>query len=108
MVQQDLNNDMVKLVEYTIVSVARGNEGALPDGSSQVVFTERMTSEAFAAWRIADYTANHPIEPDATKFLRVYYKVLESWPKEDLRYEEKRLVKEDKKLDVLEKIANKV
>jgi hypothetical protein len=39
---QDLSNDLVKLVEYSIVSIERGDEKELPEGSWKVVFSENM------------------------------------------------------------------
>jgi len=101
---QDLSNDLVKLVEYSIVSIERGDERELPEGSGKVVFSENMTSSSFAAWRIAEYTAGSPprsISADATKYLRVYYRVLDTWPRQSLRYEERQL-------DILERIEEKM
>ena len=101
---QDLSNDLVKLVEYSIVSIERGDEKELPEGSGKVVFSDNMTSSSFAAWRIAEYAAGSPprsISTDATKYLRVYYRVLDTWPRQSLRYEERQL-------EILERIEEKM
>jgi uncharacterized membrane protein YgcG len=94
----DLDNDRVNLVRYTIVTIKRGYESILQTGGEELV-KERMSGEAFAAWVVARYAERNKI-PDADKqYLRVYYEVLQSWPKQDLRYEERQL-------DILERIAS--
>jgi hypothetical protein len=48
-----LEDDMVKLVAYTIVTLERGNEDVVDEGT--VIVTERMSGDAFTAWMIARY-----------------------------------------------------
>lgn len=81
---EDLDDLMVKLVEYAVVSIEPGGERVLE--SDQVLVAEPMGGEAFAAWRIADYLqrgGKQEIEPEAREFLRVSFQVMDRWPAEE-------------------------
>ncbi len=95
-----LDDEAVKLVAYTIVSVKRGAEdvmkGNLAEGS--LIVTERMSGETFATWMIGRYLQQaDPEDPkkqiretigDDLKYLRIYFVVSTRWPREPLKFEE--------------------
>lgn len=92
----DLDDDSVKLVAYTIVSIKRDAERVMPRGAGSIVVTESMTPEAFATWRIADYLASdgyrdlaaeEKLQPGDRKHLRVDYVVSRRWPRQSRNYE---------------------
>ena len=89
---KNLSDDMVKLVTYDIVSIAREAERILCSGS--VMVTDNTSGEAFASWMIARHlqSGDGPSIPDSErKYLRVHYRVKERWPKQSLYYEERQL-----------------
>lgn len=88
-VTQDLNNDLIKLIRYVVVTIVRGDEQVVESGLK--IATEAMTSEAFVAWVVSELGGRPAYPLDADQYLRVTYRVLESWPKQDLNYEEKQL-----------------
>jgi hypothetical protein len=108
-----LDDDAVKLVAYTIVSVKRGHErvmeGNFAEGS--LIVTERMSAEAFAAWMIGRYLQQvDPGNPnkqvretvaDDLKYLRIYFVVSTRWPREPLKFEERQI-------DALREIEQKI
>jgi len=57
---RSLNDDQVKLVRYSIVSIRRDCEHQLPRGAGQTVVTEAMSGDDFASWMIARYLDRHP------------------------------------------------
>ena len=80
----DHNHREVKLVEYTIVSIKRCDERIITKG--EVIYSDDMSDESFATWVIALYLQephHEPIAHDDKKYLRVYHRVLESWPRPD-------------------------
>jgi len=83
-VDQTLNDDRVKLVRYTIVSVERDCEKLVVRGEEELV-TDNIESDAYIAWKIAQHCRDTGKDESTGKFLRVYYEVLRSWerPKED-------------------------
>lgn len=85
----DLMNDNVKLVQYTIVSVVRGNEGILTQGEQ--IVADAITDDGFISYVVAEYVQKYNITPLEAQNLRVYFSVLDSWPKASLHYEEKQL-----------------
>lgn len=96
----DLDDEMVKLVAYTIVSIKRDAERVMPKGGGTVVVTERMTAESFAAWRIAEYLASdayrdlaaaEKLPPGDRKHLRVDYVVSRRWPRQSQGFERRQL-----------------
>jgi hypothetical protein len=126
---KDLHDDMLKLVRYKILFVKREYEVAFPEKEDLV--SENMDGTAFAAWKVAEFIqqlANnstdlpskwgnkYPSEdrdkyvrdgklrafPDEDKkYLRVYYEVLERYPREKFKYEEQQI-------RVLEEIRDKL
>jgi len=91
MTDTNLNNDQVKLVEYSIVSIERDRERKLYETEKIVV--DNMTGEAFATWVIAEFVQEQPhrVTHQEKKYLRVYYNVLDSWARESLHFESKQL-----------------
>jgi hypothetical protein len=93
---RNLNDDMVKLVRYSIVNIARDQERILHKGEQLV--TDNMTDDSFASWMIASYlqspeAARHPgeVSHEQKKYLRVFFEVLSRWAKQDRKYEERQL-----------------
>src|SRR5581483_11046176 len=71
----DLGDDMVKLVEYDVISVKRDHERKVHSG--RIVVTKSMTPESFAIM----VTEDVDVPPDERKLLRVSYTVLNRWPR---------------------------
>jgi hypothetical protein len=94
----NLEDDMVKLVAFTIVSVRRGAERTMPGsyGAGSVVVTERMTPDGFASWVIQRYLSSLSpeertvVQPDL-QYLRVDFAVPRRWPREPLQFEKKQV-----------------
>ena len=97
----DLNDEQVKLVVYSIVSVRRDYERFMDQGTGQLVVTRRMTGDDFIGWRIAEYLQNpgQNYEPEDNQYLRIHYAVVRRWPREPMRFEERQI-------DVMRKISN--
>jgi hypothetical protein len=78
----DNENGMVKLAEYTIVSIKRCEERILHKG--EVVYADDMSDEAFATWVVALYLQEPGVHVphDDKKFLRVYHHILQEWPRQ--------------------------
>jgi hypothetical protein len=126
---KDLHDDMLKLVRYKILFVKREYEVAFPEREDLV--SENMDGTAFAAWKVAEFIqqlgngmtdvpgkwgSKYPSEDrdkyvtngklkafpdDDKKYLRVYYEVLERYPREKFKYEEQQI-------RVLEEIRDKL
>lgn len=111
----NLNDDMVKLVEFTIVTIERGKERLL-ERPSQVIVTDDLTGNAFSNARIADWVMKDRGDRTVrTDTLRVYYNVLDRWPKEDLKAIERTVDAEEdqarnlrEQITVLREIADKI
>ena len=101
MADTNLHDDMVKLVEYTLVTIERGQERAL-EGPKQIMITDDLTRDAFSNARVAAWFTQTGGEVDLEdekgqvhkrlvdpETLRVYYRVLDRWPKEDLKKDER-------------------
>jgi hypothetical protein len=101
-----LEDDAVKLIAYSIVSLKRGHERILDGGEGSVIVTDRMTGKAFMSWIVAKYLQDEvdvPGQPgrkqrrgdlipgDELKYLRVYYVVSNRWPREPLEFEQKQV-----------------
>lgn len=107
-----LNDDTVKLVAYTIVSIKRDVERVMPEGEGTIIVTDPMSGRAFTSWIIARYaqarraTAEKEADPGSGKqlqtdlereltvegrYLRVYYVVSHRWPREPLDFEERQV-----------------
>lgn len=115
MADTNLNDDMVKLVQYAIVSIKRREERILTDASNDgelgrpllYLETDNITGDGFSNARIADWVRDHTEEAKHTDLesLRVYYDVVARWPRSSLKYEEERLDLEDEKIELLRKMA---
>jgi hypothetical protein len=112
----DLQDDSVKLVAYTIVSLKRGRERILDGGQDSVIVTDSMTGKAFMSWILAKYMqqkVDDPAQPGRKirrgdllprvelKYLRVYYVVSTRWPREPLEFEQKQV-------EVLQEIRDEI
>jgi hypothetical protein len=116
---KDLRDDMLKLVRYKILFVKREYEHAFPEKEDLV--SDNMDGAAFTAWKVAEFIQSlqghgdpvkvpakwdekgypeHPFSnggnltglPDwDKKYLRVYYEVLERYPREKFKYEEQQI-----------------
>ena len=103
----DLNDDTVKLVVYTIVSVRRDAERIMPEGRDQLVITDNLSGEAFVAWIITGYirkrldgvadksaSERRQFEQELEaerKYLRVHYVVSRRWQREPMKFEERQI-----------------
>ena len=124
---KDLRDDMLKLVRYKVLFVKREYEHAFPEREDLV--SDNMDGSAFTAWKIAEFiqqlgrgetrvphkwsekgypSANHRrdgallgLDEGDKKYLRVYYEVLERYPREKFKYEEQQV-------RVLEQIRDKL
>ena len=109
MPDMDLNDDMVKLVEYSIVTIQRQQERVLGDPERRVtIVTDNLTGNAFSNARIAELVNDKKhkrLKPDT---LRVYYNVLERWPKEDLKKDEKGIEHDEEQIKVLRQIRDRL
>ena len=93
--------DTVRLVEYSVVNIARGSrhDRDTPVHCRQILLRDCETAEEFNNQVIAEYAREHQ-QVDA-KNLRVYFKVLDSWCKEQWDYEEEQI-------DALREIRNAI
>src|SRR5437867_10462694 len=98
-----LEDDMVKLVAYTIVSLKRGDERVMDGGEGTVIVTDSMTGRAFVSWILARYLQEEVsvlghekpkqlrsklIPRGELKYLQVYYVVSKRWPRHGLAFEQ--------------------
>ena len=101
-----LEDDMVKLVAYTIVSLKRGHERIMDGGQGSMIVTDSMSGRAFISWVIARYLQEEVtvagaskstqvrsdlIDPGELKYLTVYYVVSNRWPRHGLNFEQKQV-----------------
>jgi len=101
-----LEDDMVKLVAYTIVSLKRGHERVMDGGEGTMIVTDSMTGTAFISWIIARYLQQEVtvpcdpkpkqlrsdmIDPSELKYLQVYYVVSKRWPRHSLNFEQQQV-----------------
>jgi len=114
---KDLHDDMLKLVRYKVLFVRREYEYAFPEQEDLV--SDNMDGSAFTAWKIAEFIQdlhrqttrvplkwkdkNYPprefikdgylngIPHEDKKYLRVYFEVLERYPREKFKYEEQQI-----------------
>ena len=112
----NLHDDNLKLVRYKILFVKRGYECAFDEQEDLVA--DNMDGAAFTAWKIAEFIQdlanmdtkvpakwkNYPepeyvfngkyltgFDPDDKKYLRVYFEVLERYPREKFKFEEQQI-----------------
>lgn len=113
----DLNDDMNKLVRYSIICVDRHNEVVL-ESLRETLLHDRMDERGFTAWKVVEFSsrmaAGHipappewimkppqgvvidsgklkALGPDQNKFLRVSFQVVDRFPRERFWYEEKQI-----------------
>jgi hypothetical protein len=114
---KDLHDDMLKLVRYKVLFVRREYEVAFPEQEDLV--SDNMDGSAFTAWKVAEFIQdlgkkatpvptkwgdkNYPPEEfvegqflngiphEDKKYLRVYYEVLDRYPREKFKYEEQQI-----------------
>jgi hypothetical protein len=110
-----LDDEMIKLVAYTIVSLKPDHEKVMDGGVGTEIVTMRMSGEAFESFVLAKYMQGKVVSPtnkdtkqtrsqmfseadrndpnqfsDADlKYLRVYFVVSKRWPREPRRFEER-------------------
>jgi len=107
MPDNSLSNDLVKVVQYTILTVKPDHEHALKgfeDSPRTKTFTDNMTGEDFSSWVIADYfhePDHERIDEEDKKYLRVSYSVTSTFAPEDANYPKKQV-------EVLEVIAKEL
>lgn len=83
----DRDGGMIKLIQYSIVSIKRCAEELLCQG--EIIERSDMSPEAFATWIVALYIQGdlpncrpRPLTRDDKRYLRVYHRVLEEWPRQ--------------------------
>src|ERR1051326_7878274 len=114
---KDLRDDMLKLVRYKVLFVKREYEHAFPEREDLV--SDNLDGPAFTAWKVAEFiqqlgrgetpvprkwadkgypAAEHRrggallgLDEEDKKYLRVYYEVLERYPREKFKYEEQQI-----------------
>ena len=113
---KDLHDDMLKLVRYKVLFVRRDYEVAFPE--EEDLISDNLTGDSFVAWKIAEFVQNlekgetpvparwrtksYPsghsegdfltgLPHEDKKYLRVYYEVLERYPREKFKYEEQQI-----------------
>ncbi len=124
---KNLRDDMLKLVRYKVLFVKREYEHAFREQEDLV--SENMDGAAFTAWKIAEFiqelgraetevpkkwadkgypAAGHVqggklkgLPHDDKRYLRIYYEVLERYPREKFKYEEQQI-------RVLEEIRDRI
>lgn len=89
----------IKLFQYSIVTIKRGEERILEYGQKLVL--DPMTECEFDAWVILDFAAHHPVASADRQYLRVWSQLLKVWEKQPLHYAQKQLA-------VLQEISNKL
>jgi hypothetical protein len=126
---KDLRDDMLKLVRYKVLFVKREYEHAFPEQEDLV--SDNMDGSAFTAWKVAEFIQQlgrgetavphkwgekgYPsaayrrdgallgLDEEDKKYLRVYYEVLERYPREKFKYEEQQVRVLEQIRDELEK-----
>jgi len=85
---KNLRDDTLKLVRYKLLFVKREHEKAFPEQEDLV--HENLDEAAFTAWKVAEFIQNNPnlVREEDKKYLRVYYEVLQRYPREKFKYEE--------------------
>jgi hypothetical protein len=118
MSDQNLHDDMLKLVQYKILFLKRNYEHAFAEQEELV--PDNIDAAGYTAWKIAafiqqlreqrhttvpekwkQYPPDDPLYRDGStlvgfperdkKYLRVYYKVLDRWPREAFKFEERQI-----------------
>lgn len=80
---QNLNDDMVKLVAYAIVSVRRGHERILDGGEGTLLVIGKMTQDAFTSYIIAKYLQKEVSKDDKEEAIRELIRALDRYLREE-------------------------
>ncbi len=88
MTDRSLNDDMVKLVRYSIVTIERDKEAILVSRAERLV-TDNLSDDAFASWMISEH--REQMRGTANQYLRVSFEVIDRWAKQDRKYEKRQL-----------------
>lgn len=77
------NDQMVRLIEYTIISTKRCHERILKKG--EVLDTSDLDDESIATWVVAEYLHDSKVNlsEEERRNLRVYHQILESWERHE-------------------------
>lgn len=94
-----LDDCKVRLIQFTLVTIKRGEERILEKG--EVLVVDPMTKEDFDLTVVANYASTHGIPPGDRAYLRVWSEFLETWAKQSLHYE-------SRQLEILQEISNKI
>jgi hypothetical protein len=116
---KDLRDDMLKLVRYKVLFVKREYEHAFPEREDLV--SENMDGAAFTAWKVAEFIQElqqeglrvsekwrkygggryveqvdghlvlRELPHEDKKYLRVFYEVLDRYPREKFKHEEQQI-----------------
>lgn len=76
---QYLNDDMVKLVAYAIVSVRRGHERILDGGEGTLLVIGKMTAESFTSFIIGRYLQQEVSKDDKEEAIKELIKALDRY-----------------------------
>ena len=76
---QNLNDDMVKLVAYAIVSVRRGHERILEGGEGTLLVKGKMTAESFTSFIIGRYLQQEVSKDDKKEAIKALIKALDRY-----------------------------
>jgi sulfatase modifying factor 1 len=123
----DLRDDMLKLVRHKVLFVRREYEVAFPE--REEIVSDNMDPDAFTAWKVAEFIQglsrnetpvpekwkekSYPapeyvkdghllgIDEEDKKYLRIYFEVLERYPREKFKYEEQQIQVLEQIRDVL-------
>lgn len=101
--ETSLSDNMVKLVRYSVVSIKRDEEKPLVVGKEKL-FDDNLDGEAFTTWVTSEVAGAHGVPDEDRKYLRVSYEVLGRWPKQDRKYEKRKLEKLDGILHAVEQV----
>jgi hypothetical protein len=108
----DMRDDMLKLIRYKVLFVKREYEHAFPEQEDLV--SENMDGPAFTAWKVAEFIQGlaarkttvpakwgktYPegyrqgdvligLPDEDKKYLRVYFEVMDRYPREKFKFEE--------------------
>ena len=106
----NLDDEMVKLVAYTIVSLKPDHEDVM--GGGETIVAKKMSGDDFTSWMLAKYVQSiYPKEEakqgraapssEDLKYLRVYFVVSTRWPREPRRFEKQQI-------DILQGIEQRI
>jgi hypothetical protein len=112
---RDLSDDMLKLIRYKVPFVKGEYEHAFPEQEDLV--SENMDASAFTAWKVAEFIQtlgrkktmvplkwgkSYPegyregdvltgLPDEDKKYLRIYFEVMDRYPREKFKYEEEQI-----------------